>query len=465
MIVMWIEKKKNHDFTEKCTENKKRNAMEMYLDSIEDSVTIVYAENEKGDIFTAIVTKELWIALKGNDRVIANISEYKENTIDESEGIIFLVAVVTLMVGAYWSAESERNYLYQALSTSSGELRRTSSNDRENVSYITIPMAFFFVFMSSVSLLVLFFFMSSLIIVLIFLFAFGGAITLMICVYSLCRFVPYLSRLDYEFTALGSTWNALALAALVPSVIVSATWFFFRHENWSWCLQDLIAISFVLHLLCSVRLPNIKVSCVLLILLFLYDIFWVFLSGYFFKTSVMVHVATAANGSMGETMPMLIRIPKWKNALGGFSLLGLGDIALPGVFVAFLLRFDYIINKQLKWNSYFVISSIGYMVGLGLTFFALHWMKVGQPALLYIVPCMLIPVCMFAAWRGEFGLMWIGRDLSRHLNGFSTAELSSFTPIPGEPSARSLIFDVGENLPHPLNKRYVLRNSSELKES
>ena len=137
---MWIEKKKNHDFTEKCTENKKRNAMEMYLDSIEDSVTIVYAENEKGDIFTAIVTKELWIALKGNDRVIANISEYKENTIDESEGIIFLVAVVTLMVGAYWSAESERNYLYQALSTSSGELRRTSSNDRENVSYITIPM-------------------------------------------------------------------------------------------------------------------------------------------------------------------------------------------------------------------------------------------------------------------------------------------------------------------------------------
>jgi len=37
----------------------------------------------------------------------------------------------------------------------------------------------------------------------------------------------------------------------------------------------------------TLRLPNIKVSAVLLSMAFLYDIFWVFISPYFFEESVM----------------------------------------------------------------------------------------------------------------------------------------------------------------------------------
>jgi len=82
-------------------------------------------------------------------------------------------------------------------------------------------------------------------------------------------------------------------------------------------------------------------------MMFVYDIFWVFLSGLIFKQSVMVAVAT---GGGGESLPMLFLIP---HAVGaptsrmpprrarliemavvapqcGYSLLGLGDVVIPG---------------------------------------------------------------------------------------------------------------------------------------
>ena len=41
------------------------------------------------------------------------------------------------------------------------------------------------------------------------------------------------------------------------------------------------------------RLPSLKVSCLLLSGLLIYDVFWVFFSSYIFNANVMVQVATA----------------------------------------------------------------------------------------------------------------------------------------------------------------------------
>lgn len=68
--------------------------------------------------------------------------------------------------------------------------------------------------------------------------------------------------------------------------------------------------------------------------LFVYDIFWVF------GTDVMVTVAKNING------PIKLMFPK--NVLedpSDCSILGLGDIVIPGIFMALCLRFD--ILKQL----------------------------------------------------------------------------------------------------------------------
>lgn len=103
---------------------------------------------------------------------------------------------------------------------------------------------------------------------------------------------------------------------------------------------------------------------------------------------------------------MLLRLPRLNDLLGGYSMLGLGDIALPGLLVSYLLRFDY--KKRFTgMNSYFLLSSSGYFIGLLITNLALLLMSgSGQPALLYLVPSTLGLVSLVAYTRGDLGDMW-----------------------------------------------------------
>jgi signal peptide peptidase-like protein 2B len=52
-----------------------------------------------------------------------------------------------------------------------------------------------------------------------------------------------------------------------------------------------MGVSVCVCFLCAIRLPNLKVAATLLLLAFFYDIFFVFISPYFFESSVMVAVA------------------------------------------------------------------------------------------------------------------------------------------------------------------------------
>lgn len=76
----------------------------------------------------------------------------------------------------------------------------------------------------------------------------------------------------------------------------------------------------------------------------------------------------------------------------GFSLLGiflcvnklqgLGDIVIPGIFIALMLRFDYFLAKKNGAKRvdtvYFRACFIGYFIGLALTMLVLHIFKAGQ---------------------------------------------------------------------------------------
>ena len=96
--------------------------------------------------------------------------------------------------------------------------------------------------------------------------------------------------------------------------------------------------------------------------MFCFDVFWVFLSPLFFHQSVMVTVAKG--GGTGEAVPMLIRIPKLNDDLGpSYCMLGLGDVAIPGLLVSFLLRYD-LLRRRTLWDGYFAYSVVGYFCGL-----------------------------------------------------------------------------------------------------
>lgn len=94
------------------------------------------------------------------------------------------------------------------------------------------------------------------------------------------------------------------------------------------------------------------------------------------------------------------------------SLLGLGDIVIPGFFLALLLRYDaHKANLPVLPNNvdihasfakpYFHSCLIAYVFGMGLTMFIMVWFEAAQPALLYLVPACLGSSLTCAAVKGD----------------------------------------------------------------
>jgi len=73
-------------------------------------------------------------------------------------------------------------------------------------------------------------------------------------------------------------------------------------------------------------------GCILLGGLFFYDVFWVF------YTDVMVTVAQSFDAPIKLMFPQDLL----ENGFHGkhHAMLGLGDIVVPGIFIALLLRYD-----------------------------------------------------------------------------------------------------------------------------
>lgn len=79
----------------------------------------------------------------------------------------------------------------------------------------------------------------------------------------------------------------------------------------------------------NIDLANFKVGFLLLWFLFFYDIFWVY------GTDVMVTVAKNLD------IPIKLLFPYLNDeGVEKHSMLGLGDIVVPGIFVALCLKFD-----------------------------------------------------------------------------------------------------------------------------
>ncbi|OIT27923.1 signal peptide peptidase-like 2 [Nicotiana attenuata] len=148
-----------------------------------------------------------------------------------------------------------------------------------------------------------------------------------------------------------------------------------------------------------------KVGTVLLGCAFIYDIFWVFASQRLFHESVMIVVARG-DKSGEDGIPMLLKIPRLFDPWGGYSIIGFGDILLPGLLVAFSLRYDWLAKKNLR-AGYFLWAMIAYGLGLLITYVALNLMDGhGQPALLYIVPFTLGTFLMLGTKRGDLKILW-----------------------------------------------------------
>lgn len=204
----------------------------------------------------------------------------------------------------------------------------------------------------------------------------------------------------------------LSLVVLALCVGFAIWWAVNRKESYSWVGQDILGIALMITVLQLAQLPNIKVATVLLCCAFVYDIFWVFLSPTIFHDSVMISVAKGKKAG-GESIPMLLRVPKLTDPYQGYDMLGFGDILFPGLLICFTYRFDEAKKKGVL-NGYFLWLMIGYGTGLCVTYVGLYLMNGhGQPALLYLVPFTLGTCVILGAVRHELKDLWSSSDESK----------------------------------------------------
>ena len=123
----------------------------------------------------------------------------------------------------------------------------------------------------------------------------------------------------------------------------------------------------------------------------------------------MVTVAKSLDGPIKILFPRTLT-PNAETGKIELSLLGLGDIVIPGFFLALLLRFDahranvscFPTDPHVKFpKPYFHSCLVGYVLGMGMTMFVMIRFQAAQPALLYLVPACLVSSFITALVRGE----------------------------------------------------------------
>lgn len=146
-----------------------------------------------------------------------------------------------------------------------------------------------------------------------------------------------------------------------------------------WVTSNLIGISFCIQAIGLMNLGSFINGAILLSGLFFYDVFWVF------GTDVMVSVAKNFDG------PIKLLFPAGTLDSGEtqFSMLGLGDIVIPGIFIALMLRLDFHLEIKANGTSmkekyipkkrfYFLTCLFFYFLGLCMTLWVMYAFKHAQ---------------------------------------------------------------------------------------
>ncbi|XP_059809097.1 signal peptide peptidase-like 2A isoform X3 [Hypanus sabinus] len=330
-------------------------------------------------------------------------------SVDYSILIIFTIAVGTVALGGYWSGREEHESESSSLSASGAKPQGRSKSD-ESSAILTPVTVLFFVAVCFVMIVLLYFFYRWLVYVVIAIFSVAAAVSLYNCLAELLRRVPCCKC---NFSCINRRIEVRLLLLGMLCLAVSAVWVVFRNKDrWVWALHDCLGVAFCLNFMKTLKMPHFKSCVILLVLLLIYDVFFVFITPYFTPNheSIMVEVATGSGASSSEKLPVVIRVPRLVPSVATlcglpFSVLGFGDIIVPGLLVAYCRRFDV---QTRSGGIYFILCTLAYAVGMVLTFVVLIVMKMAQPALLYLVPCTLITCTLTAMARKQLKMFWAG---------------------------------------------------------
>lgn len=343
----------------------------------------------------------------GTSHVVVELSRGKRNhelifgMLDLSEIALVVYAVLCISVGTWFAL-----FLYD---TQVGYHDRKHDERDDDVHVLSMRNAVSFIWVASGMLLVLFFLSSNILASFFALaFAVGGAESGYMVLSLMAS--AFVEKILVYIPSLYGTLYAFDIVSLTFSTGVASLWLLGRHMWFFYIGQDILAFFILISAFAFVRLSSLRVVTALLGMALVYDAFWVFiqprLTG---SSSIMVGVVE------GLSLPLFVSFPQFSTigSASQFNVLGLGDIALPGMCIVFAGH----ISKQRKTVSYFFSTLVAYVLGLFLCFVALAYNvggQGGQPALVYIVPCILSAFMGCAWYRKEFRSLWTPPDDDHH---------------------------------------------------
>lgn len=356
--------------------------------------------------------------------------------VDTSRVSTFFIAILLIVYGSFRSLNIEQEARKKEKEKSDGDT--TTGDAQQAVQMIDSTQALFLPVGASISLLIMFFFFDSLQTVFALCTAIIATVALAFLLLPMCQYLirPCSDGHKISFGFCGR-YTASEIFSFMISFSLVCLWILTGH----WLLMDALGMGLCVAFIALVRLPSLKVSTLLLSGLLIYDVFWVFCSSYIFNANVMVKVAMRpAENPMGFmakklhlagifrdppslSLPGKLVFPSVQNA-GRFSMLGLGDIVMPGLLLCFVMRYDAYKRAQvadqaaasplpvipalsnLQRVTYFHCSLIGYFLGLLTATVSSEVFKAAQPALLYLVPFTMLPLLIMAYLKGDLRRMW-----------------------------------------------------------
>ena len=221
--------------------------------------------------------------------------------------------------------------------------------------------------------------------------------------------------------------------AILPASAALVGLAYFAPASIAWPIRNLVCSCLGIGVVRAVQIPKLTPIVAALMLLVVYDVYSVGMmlvelgsqsiasSGGEMTTAIAETVtpaatstSTAASSAMGAVaMSKVDDSSLWQPGLlevrlrGRVTdLLGLGDAVFPSLLSTFALRFDSSRLDDTAIPYYFAASVAGYGVGCVACEFAPGIGSSGLPALLFIVPSMLISVFGLSLVRGELGEMF-----------------------------------------------------------
>ncbi|KAJ8312819.1 hypothetical protein KUTeg_010192 [Tegillarca granosa] len=349
---------------------------------------------------------------------------------DSSRLSTFVISILLIVYGSFRSLNLEQEN--RDKEKEKEKLTGAPATENEgNMQTIDTCQAAFLPIGASVSLLIMFLFFDSLQMVFAICTAVLATVAFAFLLLPMCQYMirPCSSGQKISFGVCGR-FTAAEILSFCLSFFIVCIWVLTGH----WLLMDALGMGLCVAFIALVRLPSLKVSTLLLCGLLIYDVFWVFFSSYIFSANVMVKVATrpAENpvglfakklhltGLMRDapklSLPGKLVFPSMQNS-SHFSMLGLGDIVMPGLLLCFVLRYDAYKKSQVTMLdvgvpppptyvqkvTYFHCSLIGYFLDFDLMTFDPVYNYMYEEVLYFILVGLLTAT---VSSEGDLRRMW-----------------------------------------------------------